>query len=126
MFALRLVSYMWAFPNTLLGLILSLLFKNKRNVAGVLVCEGADWPRRLGWGYRAMTLGHVVLGIDELDEEILAHELGHVHQHEIWGPLFIPAYLLATLWAVVRGRHYYRDNPFEVAARRGAAAQREA
>jgi hypothetical protein len=120
MFALRLVSYAWALPNSLIGLALSLLFKNKRILRGVLVCEGADWPRRLGWGYRAITLGHVILGIDELDDRILAHEFAHVHQHEIFGPFFLPSYFLATLWAVVRGRHYYRDNAFESSARRRA------
>ena len=35
---------------------------------------------------------------------------------EIWGPLFIPAYLAASLTAVLRGRHFYFDNAFEVEA----------
>ena len=36
-------------------------------------------------------------------------------QCERWGPLFIPAYLLASLWILFnpRGRNPYFDNPFE-------------
>ncbi len=35
-----------------------------------------------------------------------------------WGPLFLPAYLLAGAWQGLRGRRPYWDNPFEVEARR--------
>ncbi|HJW62824.1 MAG TPA: hypothetical protein VJ849_04945, partial [Actinomycetes bacterium] len=45
----------------------------------------------------------------------LAHELEHVAQHERWGLLYYPAYLLGS----VRG---YRRNPFERAASRAATA----
>jgi hypothetical protein len=67
-----------------------------------------------------MTLGHVVLCIDEIDEATLAHELVHVAQYERWGALFVPCYLGASLLAALRGRDLYRDNPFEIAARRRA------
>ena len=62
----------------------------------------------------AMTLGHAVIGQDQacLDES-RAHERVHVRQYERWGPLLIPAYLLASLWARLSGRHPYWDNPFE-------------
>ncbi len=30
------------------------------------------------------------------------HELQHVHQYRRWGPAFIPAYLIAELWARLR------------------------
>ena len=36
-----------------------------------------------------------------------AHERVHVRQCETWGPLFVPAYLTASLWAVWRGRNFY-------------------
>lgn len=81
------------------------------------MCEGASWPRRLGWRYRAITFGHVVLAVDEVDPDTLRHELVHVTQYERWGPLFVPVYLAASVVAWIRGRHPYRDNPFEVAAR---------
>lgn len=68
-----------------------------------------------------MTLGHVVLAIDELDAATLAHELAHVRQYEIYGALMIPLYAAGALSAAARGAHYYRDNPFEVGAKRAAA-----
>ncbi len=61
-----------------------------------------------------MTLGHVVLGLDRSALQISRdHERIHVRQCERWGPLFIPAYLLGSAYAVLRGRHIYRDNPLE-------------
>ena len=41
----------------------------------------------------------------------------HVRQYELWGPLFVPVYLVASLWARARGGRAYTDNRFEVAAR---------
>lgn len=61
-----------------------------------------------------MTLGHVVLGCNAQTLQITRrHERVHVAQCERWGPLFIPAYLFASLLALLRGRHPYRDNHFE-------------
>jgi hypothetical protein len=31
----------------------------------------------------------------------------------VWGPAFIPAYLLASLWALATGRNAYSGNYFE-------------
>lgn len=68
-------------------------------------------------GVIALTLGHVVLGRD-LDclAASRAHERVHVAQYERWGPLFLPAYLLASVAALVQGRHPYEDNHFERSA----------
>lgn len=112
--ALRLI---WASPWSLVGLLLAPFFRRRHVEHGALLCEGASWPRRLGWRFSAITLGHVVLSVDDLPEETLRHELVHVGQYERWGPLFIPAYLGASVVAVARGGHHYRDNRFEVAAR---------
>jgi hypothetical protein len=65
-------------------------------------------------GVAAVTLGHVVLGASVTAlAETRAHERVHVAQCERWGPFFLPAYALASLWARLRGRDAYRDNPFE-------------
>jgi hypothetical protein len=40
----------------------------------------------------------------------------HVRQYERWGPFFIPAYLLCSVWLMLRGYNAYLDNPFEVEA----------
>ena len=118
---MRALRILWAGPWSLLGVLLAPLFRTRRVVDGILVCEGASWPRRFGWRYRAITFGHVVLSIDELDDATLTHERVHVRQYERWGPLFVPAYLLATVATKLRGGHHYRDNPFEIAARRVSA-----
>ena len=112
---------MWAGVWSLVGLALAPFFDRRSWRAGALWCEGARWPRHLGWRYRAITFGHVVLAVDDLDAVTEAHELAHVRQYEKWGPLFVPAYLGASVGAQVRGGHPYRDNPFEVAARRAEA-----
>ena len=108
---------LWALPWTIVGLLLSALWPRRRMHGNVLICEGATWPRRLGWKYRAITLGHVVLVVEDLDDATLAHELVHVTQYETWGPFMIPAYIFASALAVAKGGHPYTDNHFERRAR---------
>ncbi|HKW15094.1 MAG TPA: hypothetical protein VJS69_11460 [Candidatus Krumholzibacteria bacterium] len=126
----RALAYTWSFPNTLLGIVLAapaLLTGGRAAVVnGVLEVHGgaASFLLRhlvlLRGGASAMTLGHVILGRDpESLNRTRDHERVHVTQYETWGPLFLPAYALASLLAVARGRHYYRDNPFERTARSG-------
>ena len=92
-------------------------------VHGVLEAHGPilRWGLRhltlVAGGVSAITFGHVVLGADAIAlEHTREHERVHVRQYERWGPLFIPAYLLASVWALVRGRDPYLDNHFEVEA----------
>lgn len=94
-------------------------------IDGVVEAHGPLLERALAWctplarGADAITLGHVVLGRDARALDMTrAHERVHVRQYEAWGPLFIPAYLLAGVCALVRGRHPYFDNRFEKEARR--------
>jgi hypothetical protein len=116
--ASRVAALLWASPISLLGALLAPFFARRSLRDGVLLCEGATWPRRLGYRYRATTLGHVVLCIDEMDAGIWSHELVHVRQTERWGALMPFAYGFASLYALARGGHLYRDNAFEVEARR--------
>jgi hypothetical protein len=68
-------------------------------------------------GAAALTLGHVVIARDSWSlESSRTHEHVHVRQCETWGPLFVPAYLSAGLWAALCGGHFYFDNRFEVEA----------
>lgn len=119
----RLPAYVWAFPTTFLGLLFvpeSLFTGQVRAVDGVLEVHGRlvrfflRHCTLFDGGASAMTLGHVVLGRDRhLLEKTRAHERVHVRQCERWGPLFIPAYLLAAFVLWLRGLHAYEDNPFE-------------
>ena len=119
---LMLVRYLWAGPTTVLGLAFALLAARRGKVSivdGVVEAHGPflRWALLripLTGGVAAITLGHVVLGRDEVTlAATRAHERVHVEQYERWGPLFVPAYLLAGLWECARGRHPYFDNRFE-------------
>ena len=120
----RALLYIWAFPTSVFGLLflpLALLSGGgARVVDGVLELHGGfvAWflarCTLLPGGASAMTLGHVVLGRDRtLLDLTRAHERVHVAQAERWGPLFFPAYAVASVMAFLRGKNAYRDNCFE-------------
>lgn len=121
--------YLWAGPVTVVGLGLAMLALPRgraRLIGGVIEVEGPvlRWALcrliPLAGGAAAITVGHVVMGRDrEALDQTRAHERAHVHQYERWGVLFVPAYLLASVWAWARGGHAYLDNVFEREARRG-------
>ena len=118
-----LLSYAWASPNSFIGLVIGgamiLLGARAGRIAGVLEVAGGLvgtllGPSRIALPWRAMTLGHVILGIDEAAlEQSRAHEHVHVRQYEQWGPFFLPAYVVSSLWQLACGRRCYRDNWFE-------------
>lgn len=121
---IKLLCYLWAIPNTLLGVpfvLLAILTGGRLGVvAGVLELHSGlialilryCVPIRGGAG--ALTLGHIVLGLDERTlSATRQHERAHVRQCELWGPVFIPAYLGAWLWAFARGKGGYEGNYFE-------------
>jgi hypothetical protein len=118
----------WVSPWTLLGLVLGLAALasggGSRRVGRVLEFHGGLLNRLLcrvpiAGGAAAMTLGHVVIARTQADlDRSRRHELVHVGQYERWGPLFVPAYLAASAWQWLRGRHAYLDNPFEEEAYR--------
>jgi len=122
--SLSVLRYVWAAPTTALGLLLVLsgLWRAQaRVVEGVLEAHGPVLAWLLAHLTRvpcgAAAFGHVVIARDRRSlEETRAHERVHVRQCETWGPLFVPAYLTASLWAVCHGRNFYFDNRFEVEA----------
>lgn len=125
----RLAGYLWAGPATLLGLALGwpalLGLGRARLHSGVLEIAGgpAGWllRRRLPFSgpVAAITFGHVVLGCHAAAlEHTRRHERVHVAQYERWGVFLLLAYPLAGALVWARGGDPYRDNPFEVAARR--------
>jgi hypothetical protein len=122
-----LFRYVWALPYTLVGLLFVpfvLLSGGRARVfRGVLEMDGplpAFWLRHivLVKDAAAITIGHVVLGRDaKALSRTRAHERAHVRQFELWGPAFVPLYLLAGLWALVTRQGAYRGNYFEREAR---------
>ncbi|RZI69577.1 MAG: signal peptide prediction [Variovorax sp.] len=120
---MRALKYAWAAPYTAAGLLLGffgLLLGGKWRLArgalefsgGVLGRAWSRLPQPLG--FSAMTLGHVILAVDDAAlAELRPHEHVHVRQYERWGPLFLPAYLLSSLMQLLRSRNPYRENHFE-------------
>lgn len=120
----RLLVRLWAAPNTLLGLVwlppALVTGGGVQWVRGVCEIHGGvvGWLLRravpLPGGARALTLGHVILGLDRQALSLCReHEHVHVRQYERYGPLFIPLYLGWSAWLGLRGRSAYLDNPFE-------------
>ena len=126
----KVIRFLWALPNTVLGALLlpaALRGGTITLVNGVIEAEGPLLSivlRRcvpIDGGAAAITFGHIVLGRDIAALEITrAHERAHVRQCERWGPLFIPAYLAASVWAGLMGVGVYKGNFFERQACRAA------
>lgn len=120
---LKLTRYLWALPNTLLGLLfvpVVIASKGRMEIVdGVLELRGrgvATILRRvpIRGGADAMTFGHIVVGRDRAAlASSRRHERVHVRQCEVWGPAFVPAYLLASAWGAITRRGAYHGNYFE-------------
>lgn len=125
--ALTLFRYLWAGPNTALGLCFCLLALvtggGCRVHTGVVEAHGGLLTKALAslpfvpGGALALTLGHAVLAQTAAAHDLTRdHERVHVRQYERWGPLFLPAYVLAGVVAWSRGDDPYRGNCFEIEA----------
>ena len=117
----KILVIFWAAPTSLVGfLVLAMVCRGARIrwVDGALEVWG---PAICGMFQRfspikaeAMVLGHFVFGTSsEMLAAVRRHERIHVRQVECWGPLFLPAYLIASAVVWMRGLNFYRDNPFE-------------
>lgn len=120
--ARRRVALLWSSPATLVGLGLAVAGGSRpawHPDVGAFVATGVGGVS--GWvleqaGMGANTLGHTIISRhDHLSDRLLAHESVHVRQFERLGLFLYPLYLWYS------ARYGYRDNPLEVAARRGAA-----
>ncbi len=120
---LQLLGFVWTLPNTLLGLLLgALTFQAPRTHGGAIVFDrrARGLTAVLRRMHRsAMTVGFVIVSAVPVEGRLLVHEQLHVRQYMVWGPLFIPAYLLL---AIPFG---YRRHPMERAARRAAGEEPE-
>lgn len=119
---LRALAYLWALPNTLIGLLFvlpALLTGGMLRVErGALEIHGGFTRfflrHCLFVKASALCLGHVILGQDrDCLDHARDHEHVHVKQYERWGPLMLPAYFLSSFLAWRRGEHFYFDNRFE-------------
>lgn len=115
-----LLPRLWNAGNSLIGLACALGGRGAwRREEKVLEVSGGwliSLLVRRGWA-QAITLGDVVLYADvALIQLIHEHEMVHVRQGRVWGPFFLPAYVLESLWQFIRTRDGYHNNRFEVIA----------
>lgn len=122
------LRHLWALPCSLIGFAATLALLSMggraRWARGALEVTYRErlahcGPRARALPFRAIVFGHVILSVSA--EELLRlgpHERVHVAQYGRWGPVFLLAYPLSSLWQWLRRRHPYRDNAFEVQARR--------
>ena len=107
-------GFVWTLPNTILGLLLGLCtFQRPRLDRGVVLFDRGSRGvsvllERLG--RTAMTVGFVVIAVERVHGALLEHELRHVRQYCVWGPLFLVVYGGLFL------RYGYDRHPFERAA----------
>ena len=112
------LGFVWTSPNTLIGLVLGLgTFQRPRLADGAIIFDRA--PRgltalMLRANRVAMTVGFVILSARPLAGRLQAHEQQHIRQYEVWGPLFIPVYLVLAIG------YGYRRHPMEIRAQRAA------
>lgn len=120
----RLAAYVWAAPLSLLGLLAGASSGSTPTVLdGIVWFAPAGGPVMAvlgGLGFRAITLGHVVVSQLEPTPALIAHEHCHARQAERLGPLMGPLYL------VLLARYGYARHPMERAARRAARDVRAA
>ena len=116
------MSVLWALPNTCIGLTVGLFGcltggRMQRRGIALEFHGGVVLPflnHCCGHWVSAITFGHTILGRNpQCLDECRAHEWVHVRQYQRWGPLFLPAYLLNSIWVWSQGKRPYRDNIFE-------------
>ena len=116
----RLLAMAWNGGNSLIGLAAALGGRAAWDKTDGMLEVSGGWLIGMlacaGWA-SAITLGDVVLYRSrEIVPLLHAHERVHVHQGRLWGPFFLPAYVLESAWQWLRTGDGYRRNRFEVAA----------
>ncbi len=115
-----LAAMLWNSGNSLIGLAGAPGGKAAWDSTDFMLEVSGGWLigllSRAGWA-GAITLGDVVLyACCEMVPILHAHERVHVYQGRLWGPFFLPAYVLESAWQWLRTGDGYRNNRFEVAA----------
>jgi len=113
-------AHLWNSPNSVLGCLGAVggkvAWRREERICEVTGGWLTALLRHKRWA-DAITLGDVVLYADGSIAPLLrAHERVHVQQGRRWGPFFLPAYGLESLWQWLRTGDGYRSNRFEQAA----------
>ncbi len=128
-FLFRLWQWTWGFPQSLVGLIVYLLNRNKPHET-YRGCIVTHWDNRGSLG-----VGMFLFLGKNADRQTLVHEYGHSIQSVILGPLFLPIMgIPSILWCNLpwcrkmrreKGLSYYGFYPESTANRLGAWASGE-
>jgi len=120
---MRFFGFLWAFPTTLVGVVLGLgsmvLGRGKCHLYADAVVEFSGglygrWAKRFG----ATTFGFAVLARNaDTMNRLRPHERVHTEQAMWFGPLFLLVYGLSSGWARLRHGNWYWDNWMERQAR---------
>lgn len=121
----------WINGSTLVGLAIARAAAGKRlrTPEGVIVAGNyrLSVPKQ-----KCFTVGAVIMTRTEPEwllaperAELLAHEMRHVGQYAVLGPLFFPAYWVACGWSYLLTRSYGARNVFERRAGLHAGGYRE-
>lgn len=115
----RRMRGLWALPVTAIGLLFALVGTvtgGQTACRDVVLEQSGGFP---GWclrrlGHSCITLGYVTFGVTPFDLAFFRdHERVHTRQYGVWGLFFLPAYLLSSAWALLRGRPAWEGNWFE-------------
>lgn len=132
-FLFRLWQWTWGFPQSLLGLIFRLVYRDckRTEYRGAVVTH---WPKGGSMGV-GMYLFLGTGGDEEFKARVLVHEFGHSVQSMILGPLFLPVMGIPSfLWANLKpcrklrkekGVSYYKFYPERNANRLGELVTKE-
>jgi hypothetical protein len=111
---------------------------NGTTAAGWLVARASRCqmhPRGQFWeatGYRwpfpvagAFTIGSVVISRRRVSATVWQHEMSHIRQYAVLGPLFMPAYSIAAAYSLLRTGDWWSRNLFERRAGLSAGGYQE-
>ena len=106
-----LLMYLWQLPQNLLGALYRDLLAYKEKV--YLVNSTEDFTLYAKYTPGSVTLGRHIFTSSRADNDTIKHEIGHVKQSQILGPLYLPLIgIPSILWAAVHkkiapNKNYY-------------------
>lgn len=121
---------LWNLPNTLLGLLFGLGGRFMVDTENRVVVVAGGWMAALfgRLGFAGMCVGDVILCSGPLSLPTYRHELVHVRQARLLGPLYLPLTLLGYAYGFLRFPQNGHDaSPLEIWADRASGnAERNA
>lgn len=121
--------YVWAFPNTFLGLVLGLASRARMEMGEDGILRFLDHP----WLGTAVSLGHVqIYGRENYRQKdgrwvrnrfghpVVMEENLHTRQAEVLGPFYLPLHLLFMTLSLKLCGHTHRQNLLEMGPERMA------